>query len=64
MSEQILVVIDVQNDFVTGALGSAAAIKVIPDICAKIENFDGMVVATQDTHHANYLDTQEVKIYL
>ena len=58
-SEKILVVIDVQNDFVTGALGSAAAVEVIPNICAKIENFEGMVIATQDTHYENYLDTQE-----
>ena len=60
-SEKVLVVIDVQNDFVTGALGSAAAVEVIPNICRKIELFDGPVIATQDTHNDNYLNTQEGK---
>ena len=61
MNDKILVVIDVQNDFVTGSLGSPAAVAVIDNICAKIENFDGQVVATQDTHYDNYLDTDEGK---
>lgn len=59
MSEQILVVIDVQNDFVTGALGSAAAVAVIPNIRKKIAEFDGGIIITQDTHDDKYFETQE-----
>ena len=58
-SEKVLVVIDVQNDFVTGSLGSAAAVEVIPNICKKIEDFDGGIIVTQDTHDSEYLKTQE-----
>lgn len=58
---KILVVIDVQNDFVTGSLGSSAAVATIDNICAKIESFDGQVIATQDTHNDQYLNTQEGK---
>lgn len=61
MSDKILVVIDVQNDFVTGSLGSLAAVAVIDNICAKIEKFEGKVLVTQDTHKDDYLNTQEGK---
>lgn len=61
MNDKILVVVDVQNDFVTGSIGSPAAVAVIPNICKKIENFEGKVVATQDTHYGYYLETQEGK---
>ena len=54
-----LVVIDVQNDFVDGALGSPEAQNVIEKIKEKIDSFDGEIVYTRDTHKENYLETQE-----
>ena len=55
----ILVVVDVQNDFITGSLGSEAAVDVLPNIVEKIKNHEGDVVYTMDTHHNDYLSTQE-----
>ena len=57
--DKILVVVDMQNDFVTGALGSAEAQQIVPAVVEKIRNFDGTVVFTRDTHHENYMETQE-----
>lgn len=57
--KRVLVVVDMQNDFVTGSLGSAAAQAVVPRVCEKIRGFDGGIVFTMDTHTADYLDTQE-----
>lgn len=57
-----LIVVDVQNDFVTGSLGTPEAEAVIPNIVKRIEEAlknDETVIATQDTHQRNYLDTQE-----
>lgn len=58
---QVLVVIDVQNDFVTGALGTPEAQAMLPALLDKVEHFDGEVWFTQDTHDPNYLETQEGK---
>ncbi|MDE6015914.1 MAG: cysteine hydrolase [Acetatifactor sp.] len=58
---KILVVVDMQNDFVDGALGSAEAQAIVPRVVEKIKNFDGMVLATRDTHQSDYLKTQEGK---
>ncbi|MCR5595541.1 MAG: cysteine hydrolase [Lachnospiraceae bacterium] len=57
--DKILVVVDMQNDFVTGSLGSSEAQAIVPDVVKKIENFDGTVVFTRDTHGENYMETQE-----
>ena len=56
-----LIVIDMQNDFIDGALGTAEAAAIVPKVIAKIKGFDGTVLATQDTHYENYLTTQEGK---
>ncbi len=58
---KILVVVDMQNDFIDGALGSSEAVAIVPYVKALIENFDGKVFFTRDTHFENYLDTQEGK---
>lgn len=55
----VLVVIDMQNDFVSGSLGTANAEKIISNVREKIENFKGKVFFTRDTHTKNYLDTRE-----
>lgn len=57
----ILIVVDMQNDFVTGSLGSEEAKAIVPNVVSKIEKFKGMVFYTKDTHGDNYLETLEGK---
>ncbi len=54
-----LVVIDVQNDFVDGSLGTKEAQAMLPQLLEKVKDFDGEVLMTKDTHPVNYLETQE-----
>ena len=56
-----LVVVDVQNDFVTDALGTAEAQTALPAMVKKVREFDGQVVFTKDTHDDRYMETQEGK---
>ena len=56
-----LVVVDMQNDFIDGALGTKEAAAIVPRVAEKIRNFDGEVLYTRDTHGEDYLDTQEGK---
>ena len=59
--QNILLVIDMQNDFIDGALGTKEAVAIVPAVKAKIENFDGPVLFTRDTHETCYMETQEGK---
>lgn len=59
---RVLIVVDMQKDFVDAALGTSEAQAIVPAVCEKIQNFDGEIIVTQDTHQANYLDTQEGRI--
>ena len=60
--KKILVVVDMQNDFVDGALGTEEAVKIVPNVVKKIENFKGdELFVTYDTHYDNYLETLEGK---
>ncbi len=59
--QKILVVVDMQNDFIDGALGTAEAVAIVPKVAEKIKNFDGKVIFTRDTHEENYMETQEGK---
>lgn len=61
MGKKILVVVDMQNDFVDGVLGTKEAQDIVPNVVAKIKDFDGDIIATRDTHHENYMETQEGK---
>ena len=61
MAKKILLVIDVQNDFVDGALGTKEAQAMLPTLLEKVRSFDGDVIYTKDTHPENYLETQEGK---
>ena len=60
---KVLVVVDMQKDFVDGALGSPEAQAIVPNVAAKVKEYaemkDGLVVYTRDTHFANYVDTRE-----
>lgn len=58
---KILVVVDMQNDFVDGALGTKEAVGIVPAVAERIRNFDGRVLYTQDTHESDYMETQEGK---
>ena len=57
----ILVVVDMQNDFIDGSLGTEEAQRIVPEVVKKIQTFDGTVFATRDTHEENYLETAEGK---
>ena len=57
--KKILVVVDMQNDFIDGALGTAEAVAIVPYVKSLIEGFDGEVFFTRDTHAENYMDTEE-----
>ena len=59
--QNILLVIDMQNDFIDGALGTPEAVAIVPKVREKIRNFDGTVLFTRDTHEENYMETQEGK---
>ncbi len=57
--ENVLVVVDMQNDFVHGALGSPEALAIVPAVIRKIKGWDGSVYFTRDTHDKKYLKTHE-----
>lgn len=56
-----LIVVDMQNDFVTGSLGTEEAQAIVPAVVKKVREYDGRVIFTKDTHTADYLNTQEGK---
>ncbi len=55
----ILVVVDMQRDFVNAALGTAEAVAIVPKVVEKIKGFQGRVIYTRDTHESDYLNTRE-----
>ena len=59
---KILIVVDMQNDFVDGALGTAEAVAILPAVRARIEAAKETgedIIFTRDTHQPNYMETQE-----
>ena len=56
-----LIVVDMQNDFITGSLGTKEAEAILPKVVEKVKNYDGTVIYTKDTHQADYMATQEGK---
>ncbi len=56
---KLLIVVDMQNDFIDGALGTKEAVEIVPNVIEKIKSFEGVVLFTQDTHQIDYLKTQE-----
>ena len=60
---EALIVVDMQNDFIDGALGTKEAEAIVPNVVKKIQEFheDGehRILYTRDTHGENYLETQE-----
>lgn len=59
--KQVLIVVDMQNDFISGSLGTAEAKAIVPKVREKIAGFDGEVLFTRDTHEEDYLETAEGK---
>ncbi len=59
--KHFLIVVDIQNDFVSGSLGTDEAKGIIENCVRKIESFDGDIFVTYDTHHSDYLSTSEGK---
>lgn len=58
---KILVVVDMQNDFIDGVLGTEQAVRIVDKVSEKINAFNGDIIVTYDTHFNNYLDTAEGK---
>ncbi len=59
--KKLLVVVDMQIDFISGSLGTKEAEAIVPAVVERISSFDGDVVYTRDTHTEQYLDTAEGK---
>lgn len=61
---KVLVVVDMQTDFIDGSLGTKEAVAIVPNVINKIkeyENNNDMIIYTKDTHFDNYLETLEGK---
>ena len=61
MKRDILIVVDMQKDFIDGALGTSEAVGIVDNVAETIKSFEGEVIFTRDTHGDNYMDTQEGK---
>ena len=59
--DKLLIIVDMQNDFIDGALANPAAQAIVPGIVDFAKNWTGKIGITYDTHEENYLDTQEGK---
>ena len=60
---KILVVVDMQNDFIDGSLGTAEAVAIVPHVIEKIKEYEkngDTVIYTKDTHFDDYLNTSSV----
>ena len=61
---KLLIVVDMQTDFVDGALGTPEAVAILPAVQARIEAAQAAgedIIFTRDTHRSNYMETQEGK---
>ncbi|MCL2357958.1 MAG: cysteine hydrolase [Defluviitaleaceae bacterium] len=59
---KVLIVVDMQKDFIDGALGTKEAAAIVPNAVKRVEEFDGeMILVTADTHGEDYLSTPEGK---
>ena len=59
--KKLLIVVDMQEDFISGSLGTQEARAIVPAVVEKIASFEGDVVYTRDTHTGQYLNTAEGK---
>ena len=56
---KILIVVDMQNDFISGCLGTDQARDIVPGVINKIKSWDGDIIATKDTHAEDYMYSRE-----
>ena len=56
---KFLIVVDMQNDFISGSLGSDAARSIVANVVKKVSEYDGKVIFTRDTHEPDYMQTRE-----
>lgn len=64
MKKNFLIVVDMQNDFITGSLGTKEAQGIVQNVVNRIKKAnenDEKLLFTQDTHHGDYLTTHEGK---
>lgn len=61
MGKRYLIVVDMQRDFVDGALGTKEAEAIVPAVLEKVKSFNGDIIFTKDTHFEDYLSTGEGK---
>lgn len=61
MKNKVLIVVDMQNDFIDGALANPSAQAIVTKVAKYVSKFEGLIVFTRDTHHDNYLSTREGK---
>ena len=62
--KKTLIVIDMQNDFIDGSLGTAEAVNIVGNVASKIQEYKSRgdeIIFTRDTHHENYMETNEGK---
>lgn len=62
--KKILIVVDMQNDFIDGSLGTSEAVKIVPNVINKVEQYsqnEHIIYYTKDTHFDDYLSTPEGK---
>ena len=57
--KKLLIVVDMQKDFVDGALGTPEAVAIVDNVVRKIEDFEGDIIVTYDTHQEDYMQTRE-----
>ena len=57
--KRFLIVVDMQKDFVDGALGTPEAQQIVPRVVEKIRSFEGEIIVTYDTHEEDYMETRE-----
>ncbi len=60
-NDKVLVIIDMQNDFICGSLANADAVEIVPRVARLAGEWQGRIIFTRDTHQAEYLKTQEGK---
>ena len=57
---KMLIVVDMQNDFIDGALGTKEAVSIVDNVVAEIKKYPvENIMATRDTHEENYMETRE-----
>lgn len=59
--EKLLIIVDMQNDFIDGSLANPMAQAIVPGIVDLVKSWDGKLGVTLDTHNENYMETQEGK---